>query len=219
MISSPHPSGGATGRPASFALFTLLLSAMLLLPAAAMAYAPVKASKLGETPTSGGMRPGPLGLNPAPFRKLGVQPVAIKIAKASVDSQVENQEIVNGVMQNPSGPYIVSWYKETGKLGEDDNIVMAGHLDYWDVGQAVFFNLGKLKKGDLVEVTGADKTVHTYKVEWVRNYKTADLDQKGVQKIVGKTAKEELTLITCGGPFDYQKGEYLERMVVRAQPA
>jgi LPXTG-site transpeptidase (sortase) family protein len=198
------------------ALLALLIASSLALPFAATANAPVDSKEKGEMPTTGGLRPGPLGLNPDPFSILGVQPIAIRIEKAEVDAQIEVQEIVDGVMLNPSGPFVVSWYRETGRLGALDNIVLAGHLDYWDVGEAVFFNLGQLKKGDTIEITGEDQVVYKYEVEWVKNYQVADLDAKEVQKIVGKTDEEQLTLITCGGPFDYNRGEYLERMVVRA---
>jgi LPXTG-site transpeptidase (sortase) family protein len=184
--------------------------------AAAAAQEPVEASQLGEMPTEGGVRPGPIGDEPRQFRKRGVMPIAIKIEKAQVDAQVEQQEIVDGVMQNPSGPFIVSWYRETGRLGEEDNIVMAGHLDYWDVGEAVFYNVWKLKEGDEIEVMGEDDVLYRYEVEWLKSYTVADLDAKGVQEIVGNTKTEKLTLITCGGPFDYNAGEYLERIVVRA---
>lgn len=209
------------GGRLSVALLALALLAPALVgstwPGAARAARdPIDSKELGELPTVGGPRPGPIGIDPVQFRKRGVNPIAIKIQKAEVDAQIEQQDIVNGVMQNPSGPYIVSWYRETGHLGEDDNIVMAGHLDYWDVGEAVFFKVWQLQKGDKIEVIGEDKVVYTYKVDWVKNYKIADLDAKGVQEIVGNTKTEKLTLITCGGPFDFQKGEYLERIVIRA---
>jgi LPXTG-site transpeptidase (sortase) family protein len=198
-------------------LLTLLLASGFLLPLATTA-APVDSKETGEMPTSGGLRPGPIGLDPDPYHIRGVQPVAIRIEKAEVDAQVEVQEIVDGVMLNPSGPFVVSWYRETGHLGDADNIVMAGHLDYYDVGEAVFYHLGALEEDDIIEVTGADDQVYKYKVEWVRNYTVADLDDKTLNKIVGRTSKEALTLITCGGQFDYNRGEYLERMVVRAVP-
>ncbi|MER3436677.1 MAG: hypothetical protein C4346_03130 [Chloroflexota bacterium] len=187
-----------------------------LTPGLAGAQDPVTSRGLGEPPTTGTLRPGPIGLSPRPFRVTGVRPVAIRITKADVDAQVEQQDIVNGVMQDPSGPFVVAWYKETGKLGEDNNIVMAGHLDYWDVGAAVFYEVGKLKKGDVIEITGEDGQVYRYAVQWVKSYKVAELGAKAIQEIVGKTKEESVTLITCGGPFDYERGEYLERVVVRA---
>lgn len=211
---SHRPTANRSAR--LLALLALLIASSLALPFTSSAKEPIDATQKGELPTTGGVRPGFVGSDPQPFRVRGVLPVAIKIDKAGVDAQVETQEIVDGVMLNPSGPYVVSWYRETGRPGELDNIVMAGHLDYWDVGQAVFYNLGTLKKGDTIEITGEDSTVYTYKVDWVRNYKVDDLDAKGVRNIVGQTDAEKLTLITCGGPFDYNRGVYLERMVVRA---
>lgn len=174
----------------------------------------IASSRLGEIPTTGGLRPGPIGLTPPPAAVIqGVLPVSIQIAKAQVDAQVETIEIVDGVMQNPTGPWVVSWYKETARLGEVGNAVMAGHLDYWDVGPAVFYNITQLTKGDTIDVTGDDGQVYTYAVEWLRNYDTANAP---IQEIVGPTEEESLTLITCGGPFDYVNGVYLQRTVVRA---
>ncbi|MCC6790261.1 MAG: class F sortase, partial [Thermomicrobiales bacterium] len=198
------------------ALMALVIASSLALPFAATAYAPIESAEKGEMPTTGGLRPGPLGLNPDPYSILGVQPVAIRIEKAAVDATIEVQEIVEGVMLNPSGPFVVSWYRETGRLGALDNIVLAGHLDYWDVGEAVFYNLGRLEEGDVIEITGEDDVVYKYEVEWVKSYQVADLDTKELRNIVGKTDSETLTLITCGGTFDYNQGEYLERMIVRA---
>ncbi len=116
-------------------------------------------------------------------------------------------------MLDPTGPWVVSWYKETPKLGAQGNTVMAGHVDYWDVGAAVFYNVKDLKKGDLITITGDDGKVYTYKVDWVRLYSTADAP---IQEIVGPTKKRALTLITCGGEFDYTNGVYLQRTVIRA---
>jgi Sortase domain len=209
-----------TGRRTTLgAMVSLLVFLMVVtVPALAVAQDRIEPSQLGELPTAGGFRPGPIGIDPPVVKKLGVTPTAIKIDKVQIDSQVEQRDIINGVMQDPSGPFIVSWYKDTGRLGEDNNIVMAGHLDYWDVGQAVFYNVWKLQKNDEIDVTGEDGVVVKFKVDWVKNYKIADLDAKGLQQIVGDTKTEKLTLITCGGQFDYNKGEYLERIVIRASP-
>ncbi len=136
------------------------------------------------------------------------------LQKVSIDAPIEQQQIIDGVMQNPSGPWVVAWYKETGRLDELGNVVMAGHLDYWDVGPAVFFNLGQLTNGDMIEVIGEDEQVYTYVVRWSRLY---DIATAPIDEIVGPTTIESLTLITCGDPFDYERGEYLQRLVVRAE--
>jgi hypothetical protein len=173
-------------------------------------------TQIGEVPTTGGMRPGPVGLEPPAATLLtGVIPAAIQIDAAEVNAEIEILEIVDGVMQNPTGPWIVSWYKETSKLGQGGNIVLAGHVDYWDVGPSVFWNLRNLVENDQIVVTGVDGSIHTYVVEWVENY---DADNAPLAEIISPADvdHETLTLITCGGPFDYETGHYLQRTVVRA---
>ncbi len=111
---------------------------------------------------------------------------------------------------------MVSWYKETGRLGELNNLVLAGHLDYWDVGEAVFFNVWRLEEGQIIQVLGQNDEVFEFEVNWVRNFSVDELTPDVIQEeIVGPTAIESITLITCGGPFDYQAGEYEERIVIR----
>ena len=70
----------------------------------------ITSTKQGETPTSGGARPGPAtAVAATPTPHTGALPVSISIANAQVDAAVEQREIVNGVMQDPSGPWVVSW--------------------------------------------------------------------------------------------------------------
>lgn len=176
----------------------------------------VSPRQLGELPSSGASRPGPIGTLPGSVRA-GVLPVALRIDAVEIEAPIEEQEIVDGVMQNPSGPFVVSWYKETGRLGEDsNNVVLAGHLDYWDVGEAVFYDVWQLEEGDVVEVLGQNDEVFQYVVNWVRNFAIDELTPEVIQDdIVGPTTLESITLITCGGPFDYEAGEYEERIVIR----
>lgn len=186
------------------------------LPGVALAQQSVAPRELGEQPSSGGARPGPVDAVPG-LRAPGVLPVAMRIEVIDLDASIEQQQIENGVMLNPSGPFIVAWYKETGRLGEKrNNVVLAGHLDYWDVGPAVFYDVWKLEQGDAIDVTGKNNAVFVYKVEWVKEYMTADLDTAAIQEIIGPTMNESLTLITCGGAFDYATGEYESRIIVRA---
>ena len=148
----------------------------------------------------------------------GPKPVSIFVPEADIDAPIETTEIINGQMISPSGPWVVGWYRESGRLGEANNIVMAGHLDYWGVGRAVFYHLGSLGKGDGIQVLGADNSMHAYEVEWKRKIDAADAANGGIQEIVGKTDEERLTLITCGGDYDRKTQEYKERTVVRAKP-
>lgn len=158
---------------------------------------------------------GPLGLNPIAGN--GTSPVSIAIPDATVDAEVERNQIVDGVMLDPSGPWVVSWYQETGQLGEFSNTVMSGHVDYWDVGPAVFYTVAQLSEGAPIQVTGENGATYTYAVEWIREYEVAGLTPEAINEIVGPTDYRALTLITCGGEFDYERGEYLYRTVIRAK--
>jgi len=198
-------------------LGTLALLLGLLAPTA-----PVVAQDQGlaEVPTTGGRRPGPIGRDAvAVARRASVSPVAIQIDTAAVDAEIERVNIVDGVMQNPSGPWVVSWYEDLAGLGEGGNVVMAGHVDYWNVGPAVFWALQNpgMAKGDTIRVVGENEQVYEYQVEWSKLYTLDELTPDTINAdIVGPTDSESLTLITCGGEFDVARGEYLSRMVVRA---
>ena len=163
----------------------------------------------------GNLRPGPLGLNPAVGQP--VAPLSIVIPDASVDAEVERNQIVDGVMLDPSGPWVVSWYQETGMLGEIDNLVMSGHVDYWDVGPAVFWTVGQLEEGAPMQVRGEDGSMYTYEVEWVKDYDVAGLTPEVINEIVGPTDYRAITLITCGGEFNFDTGQYASRTIIRGR--
>lgn len=176
----------------------------------------------GDVPTTGGMRPGPIGRQPAGTSpRVGVEPTAIRSERAKVDAPIEPLQIIDGVMQNPSGPFVVGWYQETAKPGADGNAVMAGHVDYWNVGAAVFWELPpprqSLAEGDPIIITGANGEEYTYAVTWQKLYNLDELTIETINgEIVGPTDVPSLTLITCGGPFDPVSGQYLSRYVIRA---
>ncbi len=143
----------------------------------------------------------------------GALPERVVIDAAQVDAGVEILEIIDGVMEQPTGPELVTWYKETGRLGETNNVVIAGHLNYWGVPQGVFFYLDQLREGDRVEITGDDGKVYVFEVEWVRqesNFLPPAAD------VIGPTDVPSLTLITCGGEWNASISEYDERTVARA---
>lgn len=175
-------------------------------------------NRLGEVPTTGGMRPGPIGVLPPkpPVVWHGARPVAIRIPTIQVDTDIQQAEIVKGVLQDPTGPWVVAWYAQTSRLGVIGNAVMAGHLDYWGTGPAVFYRLGELGKDDVIELTGNNGEVFRYSVVWVRMYENATAP---LVEIVGPTTEEVVTLITCGGTFDQAAQAYTERTIARAARA
>ena len=214
-------------------LIALALLLSLLLPLVGAAAQEVEAEQdvptteaLAEVPTTGARRPGPVILaassvaapEPEPVQVEGVAPVALQVDSVGVDAPIELGAVVDGVMLDPSGPWVVSWYEPLGKVGEGGNVVMAGHVDYWNVGPAVFWDIRNLPAGDVIRLVGEDGASYEYAVEWTQEYNVAtDLTPEIIQNdIVGDTGQESLTLITCGGDFDPATGEYNQRWVVRA---
>jgi len=203
----------------------LLLALLLPLVAAAQGADDETATTeaLSEVPSTGARRPGPVILAasrvaaPKPEPVEGVAPAELLVDSVGVDAPIELGNVTDGVMQDPSGPWVVSWYEPLGKIGEGGNVVMAGHVDYWNVGPAVFWDVRYLPEGDIITVLGEDGKNYEYAVQWTQSYMADQLTPEVIQgEIVGDTGEETLTLITCGGEFNPDTGEYNQRWVVRA---
>jgi hypothetical protein len=205
-------------------LVTLALLIGLLLPLAGVGAQEADdegrfTEALAEVPTTGARRPGPVILNSTRIRLPdGFAPVEMAVDKIGLTAPIEVGAIEGGVMKDPSGPWVVSWYEPLGKVGEGNNVVMAGHVDYWDTGPAIFAGVPSLVPGDVIRVVGDNGETYEYAVEWTQLFDVAtELTPEVIQNdIVGDTGQESLTLITCGGEFDPATAEYLQRFVVRA---
>lgn len=120
----------------------------------------------------------------------------------------------DGAMQSPKNPTDVAWYRFSSKPGNPGNVVVAGHVDYYNYGAAVFWSLRELRDGDEVMVQTDDGRAYGYRVVSVTAYDEATAP---VAEIVGPTTNEVLTLITCTGTFIRSVREYDKRLVVRAE--
>ena len=163
-------------------------------------------------------RPVPRGFDPGDLAQAkGARPVAIDVAAAGVAAEIETINIIDGVMQDPTDPLLVSWYEESAKLGEIGNVLFAGHVNWYSIGAAVFFNLEDLAEDDEIVATGEDGELYRYAVEWNETVELATLTPERLEELVGQTKTECVTLITCGGEFDAATGHYLSRTVVRGK--
>ncbi len=137
----------------------------------------------------------------------------VKIPAIDVDAPIVVLGVhPDGTMASPSGPNAVAWYTFSAKPGEIGNVVLSGHLDYINVGAAVFWRLSELRPGDELQLLMEDDTLVRYVVESLNEY---DETTAPVQDIVGPTANESITLITCAGSFDPTNLHYNRRLVVR----
>lgn len=164
-----------------------------------------------STPT-----PGPVPTPSSKFPPGSDAPITrILVEKAKVDAPIVEKGVnEEGVMQAPDNATDVAWYNFSARPGSGSNAVFAAHVDYIRVGPAVFWSLKDLEPGDLIRVQLGDGTQYTYAVDLKQQFDAATAP---VNDIVGPTAEEIITLITCGGTFDSASHQYDKRLVVRAK--
>src|SRR3989344_309846 len=144
-------------------------------------------------------------------------PARLIIPSIGVDATIQSVGLSwkgNGTMGIPTNFTDVAWYNQGPKPGMPGIAVINGHVDGKDVEEAVFYNLGKLKPGDAVEVV--DKKGNTARFRVVGS-KTYDYDSPTTDIFIGDGSKSQLNLITCSGDWDKEKRLYQQRIVVTAE--
>jgi len=122
-----------------------------------------------------------------------------------------------GQMQLPPDPRVVGWYRFGPVPGTADpgSAVIAGHLDSLRYGLGPLVRLRDVEPGDTVTVTMSDRSRATYVVEALTRF-----DQQALpDELFSRSGAERLRIITCGGDYDVDTGEYEQNLVVTAVPA
>ena len=168
----------------------------------------------GRAPSSSYVPARPQGTGPGPA--VGTN-MTLTIPAASVNAGVWARSMgTNGQMGNPRGAWDVIWYDfnpnfpgHGGRPGDPGaNAVFAGHVDYINVGPAVFYSIRNLKPGDQITVNTANGPI-TYAVQW-SEWANPSAD---FTSYVARTGADSITLVTCIGEFS--AGHYDSRFVVR----
>ncbi len=117
----------------------------------------------------------------------------------------------DGAMGIPTNFTDVAWYNGGPVPGMPGSAVIDGHLDGRNVKEAVFYRLGDLRPGDIVEVVDANGATSTFNVVRLADYSynatTTDIFE-------GDLLKARLNLITCAGDWIKGQGIYDKRVVV-----
>lgn len=143
-----------------------------------------------------------------------VEPARLVIFRLGVQAPIETKGIdSHNVMESPDRPFDVAWYPFTAKPGSGGNAVFAGHRDFAGVGPAVFWHLGDVAAGDLIEVVGGDGRALRYRVVRTWDY---DLATIPMGSVLAQGSGDQVTLMTCSGSYTRSAG-YDHRFVVRAQ--
>ncbi|MFI9843130.1 class F sortase [Nonomuraea sp. NPDC051941] len=156
-----------------------------------------KSMQTGTTPTAS-IVPESIGIPSidvdAPLMKLGL----------SKDGEVE--------LPPYEKPKVAGWYSGSAVPGEKGASVIIGHVDT-KTAPAVFYKLRQLRKGETVKVERSDGKVVSFKVDHIEQVHKDSFPTRRVY------LEDGLKLVTCGGKFDYAKGEYLDNIIVYASRA
>lgn len=151
---------------------------------------------------------------PPPPPPISISIPSLRLSAPIVEAEEKIFTINNSQYKQWQAPdvYAAGWSKESGAPGQGTNIVLFGHHN---VNGAVFADLYRLKKGDLIQLTAGDQTF-TYVVR-----QTVKVKERGVSfsQMVENAAwllptrTERLTLVTCWPPY-----ESTYRLIVVALP-
>ncbi|WP_448616154.1 class F sortase [Modestobacter sp. URMC 112] len=158
--------------------------------------------------------PGPVPAPAPPLLLPAADPVRVRVPALGATSEVVHLGLRDdGTMEVPSGAEAVGWYDRSPTPGQLGPAVLAGHVD-WDGEAGAFAGLDELLPGDQVVVERADGAVATFAVERVEEH---DKDAFPADAVYGDLDHAGLRLITCGGGFDEDTGDYELNVVVFAR--
>jgi hypothetical protein len=154
----------------------------------------------GSMPTSGSNRPGPMGPQPRTVAATGTNPVAIRLVRLGIDTNVETGEFAFGLPSDPSTPWIVAWYRNSALLGEPGVVLIGGKTTVDDAGPSAFTRLAEVVAGDIVELTGQNGGSFTYAIDTIESdAKTPAFDQ-----VLAQNDQERLMLVGWDGKYPSQ---------------
>ncbi|MFC9929532.1 class F sortase [Streptomyces sp. NPDC127190] len=206
------PAGTARLGDTAIAALTVvaLCSGVWLLGGGTGTHAPPPQPSAAEgraTGPHGGEQPAAPALPPSPPRR-------IRIPAIHVDAPLMGLALTrSGSLDVPPADRknLAGWYEAGTTPGETGTAIVAGHVDNAE-GPAVFYGLGALRRGAVVEVDRSDGTVAVFTVDAVEVYPARDFPD---EKVYGAAPRPELRVITCGGGYSRTTG-YQGNVVVFA---
>jgi sortase (surface protein transpeptidase) len=142
-------------------------------------------------------------------------PARLLVPSIKVDAPIEPVGLdAQGRMGTPAQASDVAWFSPGVTPGDVGDAVVAGHLD-WTSGPAVFWLLGRVRRGDEITVVRSNGSRATFVTD-ATSMVPYDSDTRA---LFTRDGPPSLTLITCAGTWDRQRGTYLQRLVVHASLA
>ena len=146
------------------------------------------------------------------------RPVAVEVTRLGARVDVEPVGVADdGQMEIPAEVETAGWYRFGARPGDAaGTVVIAAHVDsIASAGLGPFAALLDATPGDEVEVQLEDGSTVTYAVEGVERRTKEGIDW---EEVFVREGPARLVLITCGGRFLRDVGQYEDNIIVSAVP-
>lgn len=155
---------------------------------------------------------------PVKLTSTAAPPIRLQIPAIGVSTKIVDEGLdPDGAIQVPpltyAGVHEAGWYDLGPAPGQVGSAIIVGHVDSYQA-TGVFYDLGLLVPGNLVEVTLANGEKVRFTVISVHEYPKAHFP---ASEVYGSEPYRALRLITCGGAFDAATRQYLSNIVVYAR--
>lgn len=139
-------------------------------------------------------------------------PIGLRIPSIAVDTGFETLGLQeNGNIEKPRSNNLVGWFKLAPTPGEIGPAVVVGHVDSAKDGPAVFWRLGQLRPGSLIEIKRQDSTTAVFRVDRVSQFSQSAFP---ADQIYGNIGHSGIRLITCSGDYNGKINRYSHNTVV-----
>ena len=143
-------------------------------------------------------------------------PTHVSVPSLKIDMAVDSTGLDDaGSMALPANPDTAAWYRFGPGPGTEGATVIAAHVDSLRYGLGPFARFADAPAGTEIMLQTADGTTHRYAVESVQSTGKPDVPWT---TIFDRTGPSRLTLVTCGGEFNYTTRQYQSNIIVTAIP-
>ncbi|MDH6235861.1 class F sortase [Cryobacterium sp. CG_9.6] len=145
-----------------------------------------------------------------------LSPQRIRVDSLGIDMAIEPVGLAAaGDMALPKNPDVAAWYR-FGPVPSSATgaTVIAAHVDALVYGLGPFAKLAEAPAGTEIVVTTTDGTEHRYAIDATETMPKGDVPWGTV---FDRDGPSRLTLVTCGGEFDYENLRYSSNVIVSAQ--
>lgn len=160
---------------------------------------------------------GPSDVLPQPEPDLVPVPRSISIPTLDVAARIVPVGLeADGAIEIPDDVDLVGWYELGVPPGADrGSAVLVAHRDGRGQGRGVFYELGSMDVGDRVRVRDDSGDLLAFEV-----VARESLRKKGLpyDELFTAYGPPRLTLISCGGEYDADRGGYQDNIIVTAVP-